>query len=785
MKMLHLILITFLILSLVANSFAQDKEELTQKRTENSKTYSNGDGSYTTEISINYLHYKDKDGKYKEIKKDFIASNQPEYNYEITEGLFSFYAKDYSKQKKAYKFLTNSGHELNFDIVSMGYYNQKTKEYRPLEQINDIKVKITKNEALYKDIIKGVDLKYSYLGNRLKEEVSLSQNARDNLPDVATFGFDVENTYLMFKAEIDKSTDLQMFHDQTDISGQDYETTSRIAFKDGEGKVQFYFSNDLATFNPKKGDLENWEEYPVLKRIYTEDKKQYVLSGIPLKWLNNLSEGDVIIDPTVELNTPQTCQDAHVYKWDGDSTGTTNTNYGTSTVLYVGAWTKNTINTFYREYLQFDFSAIPANARISTANLNFTNDGNAHSGGNSSRYTISDTYLRRVTKPWNEYDITWAEQPATTDDNRVSIDAPDSAYKDFDEDVTTLVKDILNSDEGNNGFQLMLQNETKYRLVRYASTQNATSDWWPKLIITYTEIQEAYYLKDHLGNIRVTVDGNGDVVTADDYYPFGLQMPGRSYNIAMTSNLYKYSSKELDEESGLDWYSFGARYYDPVIGRFLSVDPFAHKYAGWNPYNYVGNNPLNLIDPTGETWVYVATSDTTGYHQWVDDSDAKSSSESNVVPVPVPVPLPLPLPITKDQYEAPGKLLLMLYEALTSSSSTTQTETEEENGTTIYRLGSGTATNLTPRKKDFSGLSYTTIQPEGLKFTQTTLEAVNATGSLKAVVDNPQTGHVSVLPAEYPASTTRMSQWIRSRPHAERNPHPLTTTLQSISIKSR
>ena len=48
-----------------------------------------------------------------------------------------------------------------------------------------------------------------------------------------------------------------------------------------------------------------------------------------------------------------------------------------------------------------------------------------------------------------------------------------------------------------------------------------------------------YYLKDHLGNIRVTVDENGNTVTADDYYPFGLQMPGRSYNIAATNDLYK------------------------------------------------------------------------------------------------------------------------------------------------------------------------------------------------------------------------------------------------------
>jgi hypothetical protein len=96
----------------------------------------------------------------------------------------------------------------------------------------------------------------------------------------------------------------------------------------------------------------------------------------------------------------------------------------------------------------------------------------------------------------------------------------------------------------------------------------------------------------------------------------------------------------------------------------------------------------------------------------------------------------------------------------------------------IYRLGSGTATNLTPRVQD-STLSYTIRKPISGPYTATTLKAVNATGKLVAFIDNQATGHVSVV--SIPA--TRMKSWQDSRPNAEKNPHELTKLLQKISIK--
>ena len=60
---------------------------------------------------------------------------------------------------------------------------------------------------------------------------------------------------------------------------------------------------------------------------------------------------------------------------------------------------------------------------------------------------------------------------------------------------------------------------------------------------------------------------------------------------------FKFNGKELDEETGL--YYYGARYYDPKISIWLSVDPLAESFPNWNPYNYTMQNPINLVDPTG------------------------------------------------------------------------------------------------------------------------------------------------------------------------------------------
>jgi RHS repeat-associated protein len=94
------------------------------------------------------------------------------------------------------------------------------------------------------------------------------------------------------------------------------------------------------------------------------------------------------------------------------------------------------------------------------------------------------------------------------------------------------------------------------------------------------------------------VDEAGNVLETFDYYPFGLLMPKR--NTAGANTLEKFTGHELDSEANLNLFYAGARYLDPAIGRWYSVDPKADDFPSFSPYNYTMNNPLNMVDPDGQ-----------------------------------------------------------------------------------------------------------------------------------------------------------------------------------------
>jgi len=120
---------------------------------------------------------------------------------------------------------------------------------------------------------------------------------------------------------------------------------------------------------------------------------------------------------------------------------------------------------------------------------------------------------------------------------------------------------------------------------------------------TGTTIAIHYYFSDHLGTHGVVENATGTVCEQDmDYYPYGGVENDYCNSTSVPQN-YKFTGKERDTESGLDY--FGARHNGSTMGRFMTPDPIGimkQKFVDpqqWNMYAYVRNNPLRFIDPTG------------------------------------------------------------------------------------------------------------------------------------------------------------------------------------------
>ena len=115
-----------------------------------------------------------------------------------------------------------------------------------------------------------------------------------------------------------------------------------------------------------------------------------------------------------------------------------------------------------------------------------------------------------------------------------------------------------------------------------------------RILKTSAKYDLRYFVRDYLGSVRAIVDGKGQRLEAIDYMPYGSRWkdPMR----LVTDNRFLYNGKEWQPTGELNVLDYGARHYDPELGRWFNPDP-AMQFL--NPYTFCANDPVNLVDLNG------------------------------------------------------------------------------------------------------------------------------------------------------------------------------------------
>ncbi|MCK5148080.1 DNRLRE domain-containing protein [bacterium] len=516
----YALLSTFILSMLYAQ-----KVEIKGKRTLYSNTYKDKNDKCIVEISAAPINYRDSKGEYQPIDQTILKSAS-EYDFEVVQGLYHAYFKRDLSAEYPVVFETKDGANLKMKLTSVGYYDIRSKMHKVISSVNPTEPMIAENVIVYPDVFKGVDLKFSYGTTRLKEEIWVNDDFRENLPNPEKYGMKNQSTYLVFITQIDLDGAPRSFARDMKIKKSNFEGSDPIEFRNLNGDIKFFLPIDWAYLAKDRMDLHEDLMVKIHRRIIHTDEGYFLLAGIKLSQLKKMSKGTVIFDPQVVFQPNYTlgCDAKIIYK---NNYTRHNYNYGAHYNLHVGRTYFSSFDKC-RTLINFDLSElIPSTATVNSATLSLYCN---YSFGSVS--TVLDVH-KMITEwtegnnlgtngyiCWNKPMVsasTWNGGSAGTDYvssvSATITKAAANVNQWFDWNVENIVQDWVNNQSGNHGLIIKSRDDhvatQQHKFFQFYSSDYTTASFRPKLVVEYTTndfARTTYYIRDAVGNVIATYE---------------------------------------------------------------------------------------------------------------------------------------------------------------------------------------------------------------------------------------------------------------------------------------
>lgn len=550
--------------------------EIESKRTPNSKTFLNEQtGELTAIIESQPLHFKDKAGRFHEIDNTIRLSPDGS-RYYVSKGIYQ--ARFPICHDGLATITSEDGSPVQFQLCQLAYVNTKNGQIIPLQDAKPVQGVTRGNTITYYELFDGIDVEYQYLNAELKQNIYISQAARDKLRSPQDYNLKDNQTNLVVISKLEITDTLDAYAGDRRISSKnnnklilDYDGDEAIKICGNNGIAKMLIKEDFAFFD--ENDKKAEKEYKKMaRRFYNKNGDTYLYTGVPYSWLESRPRGVVVLDPSFAI-TGSSITTTYIAS---NGFGPNNNNI----YMYAGRENGESRRSLIRMPVDW---LVNYEGEILSAELQVYYYSEA---GDYSQYIN----CHRITSPWDANITNWA---LTYDSEPVSAIGINKLEGYYGFPVTQLVKDWKNGTTNNYGVLLKVRDESYGNdYLKFKSNCSNSSGQMPRLVVTYSAKPIAEYTYDAYGRPVEVSYGEDAIIESNTYNTARGWLTKRIYTQKLDNNdqhLFTVENQAYDAAGNLKQQTYRH-----------SAGPPATVQYGYDGFHRL----TSYTNPSGTTYTY-------------------------------------------------------------------------------------------------------------------------------------------------------------------------------------